>query len=175
MSDRVSERRRAAQVARHYRDQENLTIAEIARRLGRAEATVKAYLYDPTGEKARAVKARYVGVCRGCGAYTQPRNGKGDAYAYCKNCHPGAIQPRWTREVVIVAMRDWRERYGGLPSSYDWSRTHARHRGGEAVRRLGEGEWPAASVVSSVFGTWAAALQAADEGSGREGDADPTA
>jgi hypothetical protein len=28
------------------------------------------------------VKARYVGVCRGCGAYTQPRNGKGDAYRY---------------------------------------------------------------------------------------------
>jgi hypothetical protein len=34
MSDRVSERRRAAQLARHYRDQEDLTIAEIARRLG---------------------------------------------------------------------------------------------------------------------------------------------
>jgi len=48
MSDRVSERRRAAQLARHYRDQENLPIAEIARRLGRAEATVKAYLYDPS-------------------------------------------------------------------------------------------------------------------------------
>ena len=48
MSDRVSERRRAAQLARHYRDQENLTIAEIARRLGRAEATIKAYLYDPS-------------------------------------------------------------------------------------------------------------------------------
>jgi predicted transcriptional regulator len=48
MSDRVSERRRAAQFARHYREQENLTIAEIARRLGRAEATVKAYLYDPS-------------------------------------------------------------------------------------------------------------------------------
>jgi len=44
MGDRVSERRRAAQLARHYRDQENLTIAEIARRLGRAEATIKAYL-----------------------------------------------------------------------------------------------------------------------------------
>ena len=36
----------------------------------------------PHGEKARAVKARYVGLCRGCGAYTQPRNGKGDAYAH---------------------------------------------------------------------------------------------
>jgi hypothetical protein len=48
MSDRVSERQRAAQLARHYRDQENLTIAEIPRRLGCAEATVKAYLYDPS-------------------------------------------------------------------------------------------------------------------------------
>ena len=53
MSDRVIERRRAAQLARHYRDQENLTIAEIARRLGRAEATVKAYLYDPSDANKR--------------------------------------------------------------------------------------------------------------------------
>ena len=47
MTDRVSERRRAAQLARHYRNQEGLTIAEIARRLGAPKATVKAYLYDP--------------------------------------------------------------------------------------------------------------------------------
>ena len=105
MSDRVSGRWRAAQLARHYRDQENLTIAEIARRLGRAEATVKAYLYDPTGEKARAVEARYVGICRGCGAYTQPRNGKGDAYAYC-NCAArrsvvSPAQPGGTRRDVL--------------------------------------------------------------------------
>jgi len=48
MSDRVNERQRAAQLARHYRDQENRTTAEIARRLGRGEATIKAYLYDPS-------------------------------------------------------------------------------------------------------------------------------
>ncbi len=83
MLDGVTERRRASQLARYYRDQEGLSIAEIARRLGRAEATIKSYLYDPTGDKARAVKARYRGVCRGCGAPTAPRNGKGDAYAYC--------------------------------------------------------------------------------------------
>ena len=118
---------------------------------------------DPTGEKARAVKARYVGVCRGCGAYTQARNGKGDAYAYCKRCHPGAIQRRWTRELVISAMLEWRERYGRLPSSYDWSRTHARRRGDQALRRLAGGHWPSASVVSIVFGSWAVARQAAVE------------
>jgi hypothetical protein len=96
-------------------------------------------------------------VCRGCGAYTQPRNGKGDAYAYCKACHPGAIERRWTRERVLAAMLDWRRRYGRLPSSYDWSRTHARRRGGEALKRLGRGEWPAASAVSRLFGAWAVA------------------
>ena len=96
-------------------------------------------------------------MCRGCGAYTQPRNGKGDAYAYCKACHPGAIERRWTRERVLDAMRAWRARYGRLPSSYDWSRTHARRRGGEAFKRLRGGEWPSASVVTAVCGSWPAA------------------
>jgi hypothetical protein len=96
-----------------------------------------------------------VGVCRGYGAYTRPRNGKGDAYAYCKACHPGAIERRWTRERVLEAMRVWRERYGRLPSSYDWSRASARRRGGDALARLGQGDWPSASVVTSVFGSWA--------------------
>ena len=130
--------RRAAALARHYREQENLSIAGIARRLGRAEATVKAYLYDPTGVKAQ-VKARYQGVCRGCGAPTAARGGKGDAYQYCKRCHPGAIAPTRTREWVREATRCWRGRYGSPPSSTDGSRTHARRRGGEALKRLRTG------------------------------------
>jgi AcrR family transcriptional regulator len=158
---RVLERRRAVALARHYREFEGLSIRQIADRLGRSPATIKAYFYDPTGEKARAVKARYRGVCRGCGAYTQPRNGKGDAYAYCKACHPGAIERRWTRDRVLDAMRAWRARYGRLPSSYDWSRTHARRRGGEALERLREGDWPSPSVVTNVYGSWMAARVAA--------------
>jgi AraC-like DNA-binding protein len=161
--DRVSERRRAVALAHHFREAEGLSIGEIADRLGRSPATVKAYFYDPTGEKAKAVKARYVGVCRGCGAYTRPRNGKGDAYPYCKACHPGAIQPRWTRELVLEAMLEWRKRHGRLPSSYDWSRTHARRRGGQALERVTRGEWPSASVVNKVCGSWAAARAACDE------------
>ncbi|HEY1591178.1 MAG TPA: helix-turn-helix domain-containing protein [Solirubrobacteraceae bacterium] len=68
--DRVLERRRAVALARHFREAEGLSISRIADRLGRSPPTIKAYLYDPTGEKARAVKVRYVGVCRECGAYT---------------------------------------------------------------------------------------------------------
>ena len=150
-------------LALHYREAEGLSIAEIAALLGRSPATVKAYFYDPTGEKARAVKARYVGVCRGCGAYTQPRNGKGDAYSYCKTCHPGAVARRWTQERVVEAMVDWRRRYGRLPTSYDWSSTNARRRGGEALQRLNEGSWPSASVVTAVCASWSAARTAAGD------------
>jgi hypothetical protein len=45
---RVLERRRAVALARHYRDFEGLTIRQIADRLGRSPATVKAYFYDPS-------------------------------------------------------------------------------------------------------------------------------
>jgi hypothetical protein len=116
-----------------------------------------AFYHDPIGEKAREVKARYRGVCRGCGAPTSARNGKGDAYAYCKRCRPGAIARQWTRERVREAMRAWRARYATTPSSYDWSRTHARRRGGEALKRLQVGEWPAPSTAIDLYGAWAAA------------------
>ena len=116
MSPSVAARLRA----RHYRDSEQLSIAEIARSLGRAPATVKAYLYHPTGENARAVKARYRGTCRTCGAATSPRNGKGDAYRYCRRCQPSAAAPNWTCERVREAIRRWAELYGRAPSSYDW-------------------------------------------------------
>jgi hypothetical protein len=102
-----------------------------------------------------------VGVCRGCGAYTQPRNGKGDAYRFCKRCRPGAIVRKWTPERVCIAMLEWQSRYGTFPSSYDWSRTHARRRGGEALHRLAEGGWPPSSVVTRLFGSWDEARRAA--------------
>jgi hypothetical protein len=70
------------------------------------------------------------------------RGGKGDAYEYCKQCHPGAIACRRSREWVLEGMRDWETRYGRLPSSTDWSVTHARRRGGAALERVQARDWP---------------------------------
>jgi len=111
-------------------------------------------------------------VCRGCGAYTQSRNGKGDAYAYCKACHLGAIERRWTQERVLDAMLRWSTRYGRLPSSYDWSRTHARRRGGEPLERLSTEDWPSTGVVTAVYGSWKAARAAVVKQFVEAGDGD---
>jgi len=61
----------------------------------------------------------------------------------------------------MAVMCEWRELHGLLPSAYDWSRTGARSRGGEALERLAVGVWPSASVVTSFSGTLAAARAAA--------------
>lgn len=54
-------------------------------------------------------------------------------------------------------MRAWQDRFGEPPSSTDWSRTHARRRGGQALVRLEQGNWPSASTVIELYGSWAAA------------------
>ena len=66
--DRVAERRRAVALARHFREAEGLSVAQIADRLGRSPATVKAYLYDPDRRDSAGGQGALRGVCRGFGA-----------------------------------------------------------------------------------------------------------
>jgi hypothetical protein len=67
---------------------------------------VNAYFYDLTGQKALAVKAHHLGMCRGCGAYTQPGNGNGngDRTRTASAVTPARSSRRWTRELVLAAM-----------------------------------------------------------------------
>ena len=55
--DHVNERHRAVALARHFREAEGFSIAQIAARLGRSPATVKAYLYDPSKANKRPAVA----------------------------------------------------------------------------------------------------------------------
>ena len=149
--DRSVRRKRKVLQAQHYRHQ-GRSIAEIARLLDQAPATIKAYLYDPTGEKARAIKQRYRGSCEVCGAPTSGADGKGRASRHCQRCKPQSV-PRWTRELVRAAHRRWYERYDFVASSCDWSGTHARRRGGAALARYESGEWPSGPVVRRLYGS----------------------
>src|SRR3974390_280598 len=107
-----------------------------------------------TGEPGDRKRSRRVwegGV--GKGPARAPRRRRTSA-----RCRPGAIERQWTRERVREAMRAWHARYGSPPTSYDWSRPHARRRGGEALKRLQTGEWPAPSTVIDLYGSWAPAV-----------------
>ena len=75
--------------------------AEIADRLARSPATVNLYFYDPTGEKARAVKERHQRVCPRLRPYTR----RATARAKPTRTASGVIRERsprrWTRERAL--------------------------------------------------------------------------
>jgi hypothetical protein len=159
----VGERARAVRLARHYRDAERLSIGDIAVRLGRSPATIREYLYDPHRSKATALRQRYRGVCRDCGA---PTSGAGPTRSRdrCARCNEAA-SAKWTSKRIEAALRAWHERYGAPARYCDLSMSYARRHGGQRLARLqggwDGGAWPAASVVQYHFGSVRAANQAA--------------
>jgi hypothetical protein len=148
-------RKRNVLLAQHHR-QQGWSIAQIAHLLDRAPATIRSYLHDPTGAKAKRRKASYAGRCERCGTPTSGADGKDRAPRHCQRCKPQS-RPRWTRELVRGAHRFWRERYGFIASSVDWSATHAHRRGGAALERYRSAHWPSQSVIRRLYGTPAAA------------------
>jgi hypothetical protein len=156
---RGAERARAAKLARHYRDEQHLTVAQIARLLGRAPATIRAYLYDPDATKTKRVKHRYRGVCQECGASTWGA-GPSAAGRLCARCN-GAATRQWQPEQIESALRAWQAMFAKPASTADLSMTHATRSaekdGGVRLRRLqagwSGGRWPPASVVQYHYGT----------------------
>jgi hypothetical protein len=149
------DRQRNVLLAQHHRDQ-GWSTAQIAHLLNRAPATIRGYLYDPAGEKAKRRKAGYAGTCARCGTATSGADGKGHASQHCQRCKPQS-RPRWSRTTVRAAHRFWHERFGFIATSVDWSGTHARRRGGQALARYRSAHWPSQSVIRRLYGTPAAA------------------
>ncbi len=164
---RVIERRRAAALARHYRDQEGLKISEIATRLDRSPTTISAYLYDPDGTKTKRVKNTYRGVCEHCEAPTWG-SGPGRSRRLCARCN-GRSTLKWEKSLIEAALRAWNRMYGKPASSTDLSLTDAKRAAesgsDERLRRLAagweHGRWPSRSVVQYHYGTVANANQVA--------------
>jgi hypothetical protein len=164
---RVLERRRAVALTGHYRDQEGLPVNEIAGRLGRTPATVRAYIYDPDGSKARRVKDRYRGVCGSCGAKTTGE-GPDRARPLCAQCN-GRHSAKWDKSMIEAALRAWVARHGKPAKSTDLSLSYATSQAGRdgrvRLRRLQagweQGRWPPRSVVEYHFGSITAANRAA--------------
>jgi len=90
---RVVERRRAVTLSRHFREVEELSLAQIAERLGRSPATVKSYFCDRRGEGAGRSKPVIRASVAVAVRTRQPRHGNGDAYALRRGRLRHAITP----------------------------------------------------------------------------------
>jgi hypothetical protein len=153
------ERRRAVLLTQHYRREEGLTARQIAALMSLSEGSIRAYLHDPDGSKAHAIKESYRGVCEACGAATSGE-GPGRSRLVCTRC-ANQDHSTWSPGRIHAALRAWRQRYGQPATSTDLSRSyaaaHADSDGGVRLRRLregwDEGPWPAAGVVQYHCGT----------------------
>lgn len=67
----------------------------------------------------------------------------------------------WTRELIAQAMRHWRAATGDWPTQLDWTPSQSERRGRTAaLAEWRRGDYPSASSVRVVYGSWAAALGA---------------
>jgi hypothetical protein len=113
----------------------------------------------------RCRKRQYDLVCVGCGGRvdgTTPGKMPDRDNPVCAAC-AGAHYAKWTPETVVAAIQRFAERYGRPPAAPDFDTSHARSLGHDwrAERFHADGDYPVATSVTYVFGTWNAAIEAA--------------
>ncbi|MDQ3274644.1 MAG: hypothetical protein M3Q39_06325 [Actinomycetota bacterium] len=139
---------------------EGLTWREIAARLGISKSLTQDYGSDATGAKALARKLK--GSCRDCGtpirSDTRPRPER------CPGCW-NAHRTEASKVRIVEAMRAWAERFGDPPTATDWNRGPSQRplNRASAMRKdeTEDEEWPSATSVVRVFGSWNAGISAA--------------
>jgi hypothetical protein len=144
-----------------------MLLREIAAEMGAGLSTVNGWLSDPDGSRLAARKRSYAGICIDCGAATDGSDGPGLASKRCLSCWAQYQREaaRWTRRAIITAINVWADEHGGIPPTASaWNATLARqHPEGSAAGFLADRHrWPATSTVVRRFGSWSAAVRAAD-------------
>ncbi|WP_404827737.1 helix-turn-helix domain-containing protein [Conexibacter stalactiti] len=132
---------------------------EIGERLGVAPSTVRGWLTDPAGSRARRRRAGYGSHCECCGTRTSGNRPRA-ARRHCRRCAGGRSR-KWDRQLIVERMLEWRRRYGRWPNSSDWHATRARERSGTAWARWSGDRWPPASTVTRTFGRFSIGVDAA--------------
>lgn len=135
----------------------------IAQTLTVPMGTIRLWLYDPDGARARARRESYRGTCRRCGAATHGSAGPDAAPEFCGHCSPVVVHTKWSRESIADAIREFARRYKRPPAATDFNPAQARAFGhdGRADRFEEDGCYPSSNIVRRHFGTWNAAVEAA--------------
>jgi hypothetical protein len=82
--------------------------------------------------------------------------------AYVPVRHPG-VPRSWDRAAILRALADWVGETGAPPRRVDWSGERPEHAGAAQRKWMREHpRWPSSSCVAGHFGSWSAALEAAD-------------
>ena len=162
----TEERLRRAKQARLLYDTTDMSMREIAERLGIRRSFASELLHDPDGSRARARKDKQRKPCPDCGKLMSGGGGKAKDPAYCADCiHKHART--WTRERVIQAFQDFHRRYGRSPTTTDRMISCKAVRRKLSDVRLAEAGTvdisglPVPGTVHDLFGGWREAVEAA--------------
>jgi hypothetical protein len=125
------------------------TLKEIAMELGVAVSTIDSWLNDPDGSRKKARVDGYRKPCARCGTLCNGSHGHVEDDMFCRDCAPYEYRI-WTREAIVLAIQEWAEDHGGVPP-----------RAGDWKSRTDERRWPYVFSVTTYWGSWNAAIQAA--------------
>lgn len=141
---------------------QGLKYREIADRTGLSKSYIGDLVHDGTGKDSRDRKLRLYGrPCQSCGKQTNP-GGRNAGFTHkCAGCIKREQRERVHSE-ILAAMQEWNRLYGRPPRSYEWSPRNAERLGKPEVAALHRaGNWPHATTVQAVFGSWNNALREA--------------
>lgn len=125
---------------------------------------------DPDGEKAKARKESYRQPCPNCGQLMTGCNGR-NSPDLCKRCWTAQQKEtrRWTQETIIESFREFHRIIGRSPATTDRTGLNpsvacalSDTRLAEIIEAQEKTTLPSHSIVMREFGSWDAALEAAE-------------